>query len=194
MLQEGPKYLAGLIAILVIAGESSFASVEITRHLTVSDKHALEAQLTAARGVAAMESAQLAAARAQLTAARAQVTAARAQVTAARAQVEANAKAARARAAATSAQTVALRSHAPFAVAKDALARLAKMQRQVAQAANRPHAQRCLLHVLNHSMRQRRRPDALYRRHDYAAAASGYKAVTSRLALKAARCAPTPRR
>jgi hypothetical protein len=184
VLPEGAKYLAGVLAILVIAGESSFASVEITKHLIASDKHALEAQLTAARERATAESAEVNAARAQLTAARAQVTAARAQVAA---------EAARAQAAAASAQTVALRAHTPFAVAKDALARLAKTQRQVAQAASKAHARRCLVHILNHSMRQRHRPDALYRRHEYKAAASGYNAVTAKLARKAARCAPAIR-
>jgi multidrug efflux pump subunit AcrA (membrane-fusion protein) len=193
VLQEGAKYLCGLLAVLVVAGESSFAAVEITKHVTASGRRSLEAQLTAARGQATAANAQvnaertqLSEARTQLTAARAQVAAALADAAAARAQVKA--KLPRAQTAAASAQAVVLHSQTPFAVAQGALVRIGRLQRQVAQAATKPHAQPCLLHVLNHELRQRRVPDALYRRHDYTVAARGYEAVAARLARKAARC------
>jgi hypothetical protein len=132
------------------------------------------------------ERTQLSEARTQVTAARAQVVAALAEAAAARAQVKA--KSPRAHTVPASAQAVALRSQTPFAVAQGALVRLGRLQRQVAQAASKPHAQGCLLHVLNHEIRQRRAPDALYRRHDYTAAARGYEAVVARLVRKVARC------
>jgi 2C-methyl-D-erythritol 2,4-cyclodiphosphate synthase len=177
VLHEGAKWIGGLLAIFVVAGESSFASVEITKHVTASNTHALEAQLAAARKQVTAEGVQVNAARAQVNAERAQVNTARVQM-----------KAALAQAAAASAQTLALRSHTALAEAQDAANRLGKMQREVAQTASTPRAQRCLHHVLKHEMRQRRDPDTLFLRHDYTAAARGYNSVAARLALKATRC------